>query len=205
MAEFKFDNLVSNLPDSFAKSKDSNNYKLLATEKYISDIIYNDIQDLFNALDIDNASGKVLDMYGGRLGINRGAMTDEQYLIMLKAKIAQNLSDGTRESISNVLSFILECQTADIQIRSGTNTGEVIIENIPLLLLINAGFDIEQIIGIVNIILPVGVKVASHSFSGTFEFGSAENEYDQNKGFADDDMTIGGYFGIETTMEQEAL
>ena len=42
----------------------------------------------------------------------------------------------------------------------------------------------------------MNVKVETFAFTGTFEFGEDEYEYDETKGFADDDGTIGGYLGL---------
>ena len=195
MQEFNYTNLVKNLPDAFAKDKESNNYKLLAIKEDIDANIEQIINQIFDILDFDNATGKTLDLYGERIGIKRGSMTDAQYLIMLRAQIAQNMSDGTRDSIAKVLSFILQCNTSDIQIKGGENTGEVIVDNVPLALLINAGFEPEKIIEIINTLLSVGVVVQSSSFTGTFEYATSYGETSDTKGYGDLDGTIGGYYG----------
>lgn len=207
MKKFNYEVLVKNLPDSFDKKhpikdnkyENSNNNKILSIDSEINAAFFNAISEIETNLDIDIASLNVLDMFGERLKLERGSMSDEQYRIMLKAKIASNSCDGTRESIANVLSFILNCPSSDIKIKSGNSTGEVILENIPLELLINAEFTISEIIDIINNLLAEGVKIYSYGFTGTFEFGEQENDYEENKGFSDG-KTIGGYLGVNNTL-----
>lgn len=207
MKKFNYEVLVKNLPDSYDKRhpisddkyENSNNNKILSIGSAISTAFLNTVSEIETNLDIDKASLNALDMFGERLNLKRGSMNDEQYRIMLKAQIARNSCNGTRKSIANVLSFILNCSSSDIKIKNGNSTGEVILENIPLELLINAEFTIVEIIDIINNLLSEGVKIYSYGFTGTFEFGEQENDYDENKGFSDGKI-IGGYLGINNTL-----
>lgn len=200
MAQFNYENFTSNMPDAFQKDKQGNIHKLLSIEKHIYDRIHTMFQSVYEVLDINNAKGKVLDMYGERLNLKRGAYPDEQYLILLKTKIAQNLSDGTRDSIAKALAFVLSTTTDKIRIKSDDKTGSVQILDVPLMVLTEAGFLDEQITELVESLLPQGVTVSGANFTGTFEFGTVDEngtmEYDETKGFADIEGTIGGYLGL---------
>lgn len=196
MSIFNYEDFVENLPDAFYKKKDGNNYKLMLVEKHIYDRINEMFQSIFDILEIDNAKGSVLDMYGERLNLKRGTWDDTQYLIQLKSKIAQSMSDGSRNSIAKALAFVLSSTTDRIQLKSREDGNGIEIADIPLGLLYDAKFEEQQIIEIVESLLPQGVHVLQTEFSGTFEFGETETEYDETKGFADLEGTIGGYFGL---------
>lgn len=196
MTDFNWDSLVSNLPDTFRQDENSNNYKLFLVEQYIYKKIHDMLQSVFNILDIDNATGKTLDEYGERLNLKRGKLTDLQYLIQLKAKIAQSLCDGSRDSVVKALAYVLSSTTDKMKLVEGDKKNTIKIKDIPLTLLFEAGFTADQITAMIEELLPVGVHVSQAEFSGTFEFGQSENEQDNTKGFADESGTIGGYFGL---------
>ena len=69
---------VDNLPDAYRKDTDSNNYKILNIQKIEIDGIKEDTEDVYNTLDLDQATGKTLDLYGDMLGQARGFATDDQ-------------------------------------------------------------------------------------------------------------------------------
>lgn len=194
MAIFNFDELASNLPDAFRQDKDSNNYKLLLVEKHIYYKINAMLQSVFDILDIDNATGKTLDMYGERLNLKRGAATDAQYLIRLKSAISQSMSDGSRDSVAKALAFVLSSTPDKIKLKSiGDNTVKLL--DLPMSVVIKAGLTNDEITEIVSKMLPPCVEVKA-DFTGTFEFSDTDNDYDENGGFADLDGNFGGYFGL---------
>lgn len=197
-----YDDPIKNIPDAFKKGTDSNNYKLLQINKDTTDIVKATVESLFNALNINNAKGKVLDdIYGGRVHLQRGTLSDEQYLIRLRAKMMQNIVNGSFPDLVESLSYALQCDKSAIHIVESSKPNRVNIKDIPLEVIFSAGFTIEDITAMIENMLPLGVKIEERFFTGTFEFGG-ENEYDKNKGFADVDGNIGGYFGM---LEEVAL
>lgn len=196
MADFNWESLVSNLPDTFSQDENSNNYKLFMIEQNIYQKIYSMLQSVFNILDLDNATGNTLDMYGKRLNLKRGQLNDLQYLIQLKAKIAQSLCDGSHESIAKALGYVLSSSTDKIKLVESSKKNTIQIKDIPMALLSEAEFSADEITQIVEDLLAVGVHVSQANFSGTFEFAENETTYDESKGFADDAGTIGGYLGL---------
>lgn len=50
MKEFDFDNHVNNLPDCYNKDTSKNNYKILATEKAVTDGLRKDIEAIYVCL-----------------------------------------------------------------------------------------------------------------------------------------------------------
>lgn len=197
-----YDDPIKNLPDAFKKDSGSNNYKLLQINKNTTDILKSASADLFNALNINNAKGKVLDdIYGGRVHLQRGTLTDEQYVIRLRAKMMQNIASGSFPDLVESLSYALQCDKSAIHIVESDTPNRVKIKDIPLETIFGAGFTIADITAMIENMLPLGVKIEERFFTGTFEFGG-ENEYDENKGFADASGNIGGYFGM---FEEAAL
>lgn len=194
--EFNFDNLVLNLPDAYKKTPESNNHKLLLVEKHIYNGIRSMLQTIFDSLDIDNASGAALDMWGQRQNVPRGSSDDTQYRIRIKANIAQSLCDGSRNSVADALAYMLSTDTSKIKIKDGEQTGLVHLIDIPLTLLVDGGFTTDQIIAMIEAMLAEGVHLSYYEFSGTFEFSGTDDDYDESKGFADVEGSIGGYFGL---------
>ena len=194
MAEFNFDNLAANLPDAFVKDTDSNNYKFLLIKKKINDRILKMIQDVEACLDIDNCTGATLDAWGRRQGVARGTSTDEQYLLRIKASIAQSFCDCSRNSVAEALAYVLSCTTDKIKI-TGDNYSVSVID-IPLATVQKAGFTDEQITELISSLMPTGVRVESVSYSGTFELGETFGEQDTEKGLSDIERTVGGYLGM---------
>lgn len=187
---------VNKLPDSYRKDIDSNNYKLLnLNEQAIADV-KSDSNAVYDVLDIANASGKTLDLYGDMVGQKRGVLNDTQYKYMILTKIGINIVQGNYKTVIDAMMNIFDCKASDIVIEDSDKPCMVNVVTFPLERLVNAGFSSTQAIQLLEKLLPIGVSVDSADFDGTFEFAETENEYDELKGFADESGTIGGYFGL---------
>lgn len=103
-----------NLPDVFAKDPNSNNYKILEIVRRESVILRGRSAFVESILDISNASGKTLDLYGERVGQKRGLATDDQYRVLILARILRNLSNGSYNSVVKCLSMIFNCDPSEI-------------------------------------------------------------------------------------------
>ena len=203
MAEFYFDNLAKNLPDIYKKDTSSNNYKILEIERNANNALREALNEIEYILDINNATGATLDMYGERFGQARGKATDAQYIAMIKSKIIRSLCDGSYKNIVDAICYTFNCGIDDVLITE-TKPMTVLLEKLPLSAIITAGFDTKQAEQIVKNILPVAVQLESVLFEGSFEFAETENEYDETAGFGETvDSEIGGYLGW--TGSQETL
>lgn len=198
-------NLVKNLPDAYKKTTDSNNFKILEVERLACEDLRKTLQEIDNILDIDNAKGKTLDMYGERVGQARGLANDDKYILMIKAKIMRNLSNGSYPSIINALCETFECEPSQVLVIDDTEPCTVKVMSLPLSVINAAGLTISQTLAIIKSILPVGISLTSFYFEGTFEFGADENEIDETKGFAisEADQSIGGELGAMQGDEQD--
>lgn len=197
MSEFISDNHVKNLPDSYCKTSESNNFKLLEIERLTMAENRQTLQQLSDILNLDNAKGKTLDMYGDMVGQARGNATDEQYILMIKAKLMRNLSNGSYPSILNALCVTFNCNPNEISIIESEKPCAVEIVILPLKTIIKANISTDDTLGLIKQLLPVGVTLQSYLFDGTFAFSSVEDEYSEDEGFCDvEGGTIGGYFGM---------
>lgn len=197
MSEFIKDNHVKNLPDVYCKSKDSNNYKLLELERLTLDEYRETLYQLFDVLDLENARGQTLDMYGMMAGQPRGKATDEQYILMIKAKLMQNLSNGSHPSILNALCVTFDSSPDEITIVENENPCKVDVISLPLRAIIKSNINTKDTTAMIQQLLPAGVTLTSYLYNGTFTFSDQENEYGENEGFCDvEGGMIGGYFGI---------
>ena len=193
----KINDYVNALPDAYKKTPDSNNYKLLQMEERLVGGLRDDMDLLFDALDIHKATGKTLDLYGESYGQARGSLTDEQYRLIILQRIARNMAKGDYNSIVKALAVAFGVTTDYVAFEETENPAEVRAENLPYTIMLNAGLTGAQIIEMLKAILPVGVKLASDlNLEGTFEFSAFDNEYNEEAGFGDFGQTIGGTLGV---------
>lgn len=196
---------VDNLPDAYRKDTDSNNYKILNIQKIEIDGIKKDTEDVYNTLDLDQATGKTLDLYGDMLGQARGYATDDQYRVMIKAKIVRNLMTGSLDSIINAGCLMFGCEPNEMHIVEDESPASVKIISLPYRVINYVGLSASQVVELIIKLVPVGITVKSAELQGTFEFGTTDSEYDEEKGFAisEADQSIGGYVGYVYSAEHE--
>lgn len=193
---FDRNELARNLPDAYSKGSDSNNAKILAVEKSALDQLHDAVSAIYDSLDIDKATGKTLDLYGDMVGQRRGPATDEQMRVLIRNKITRNLASGDYNSIVNAICVTFGCEPADVSLKETDEPCKVTLEGLPLSKLNESNIDISTAVQIINGLMPAGVFMEVMSFSGTFEFSGEDLELDESSGFADEDQTVGGYFGL---------
>ena len=190
------------LPDCYEKGSLSNNNKLLLLDSELQTEAYNDIIKIMNCLDLNIASGKTLDLMGESVGQVRGNLTDEQYRIFILVRIMRNVGNSDYNSIINILKMLLTCNGTEVDVNDITieNDEKPATVKIDIEKLRNGSFSVftvEQVVDIVNAILPATVTISTTSLLGTFEFGSSEGESDVTKGFGStEDSTVGGALGL---------
>ena len=204
MSEFK-SVYVDNLPDVYRKDTSSNNYKILNIQKIEIDGIKEDTEDVYNTLDLDQATGKTLDLYGDMLGQVRGYATDDQYRVMIKSRIVRNLMTGSLDSIINAGCLMFGCDPSEMHIIEDESPAAVKIISLPYRVINYVGLSASQVVELIIKLVPVGITVKSAELQGTFEFGTTDSEYDEEKGFAisEADQSIGGYLGYIYSAENE--
>lgn len=214
MKSFDEKNHVNNLPDYYAKSETSNNYKLLKSEKISVDSLSTDIRDLFEMLEIDNAIGATLDKYGEMVGQPRGVATDAQYRYMIRSKIMQNLSNGDYGSVLKALYMTFNCNPSEISIMESVKPCVVAVTKVPFAAIAKAGLNTKQAEQIIKRLIPVGINIETFFFTGTFEFSESETDMQLDgttKGFTDTEENMkkfnayGGFLGEIYDNDEEDL
>lgn len=194
--QFNRENPVKNLPDAYRKTADSNNRKILEIEKRAMDDLRAGLQGVSDCLDLEQATGKTLDLFGEIYGQARGLATDEQYRVMIKAKIARQYARSDHDSIVTAISSAFGCEPKEILLVEPEGACSVRVEELPFEKLNKNGIDIITAVQIVSRLIPAGVQLESLNFSGTFEFGGTDMVYDEEAGFGNEEQTIGGTLGL---------
>ena len=206
MKLYSGENLAYNLPDSYAKDAKSNNSKILEIERSEVEKIRTTLREIDAILDLENAYGKTLDLYGARVGQARGQATDDQYRVLIKAKIVRNLSNGSIPSFIESICATFSCAPTEIVISEMADTCALKIDSLPLSAITKAGFSTSQTVAIIESLLPVGARLDSFLFNGTFEFAASEGVYTEGKGFTDvEGGEGGGYFGAINGDENDII
>ena len=117
---------------------------------------------------------------------------------MIKSKIARNHADADYNSIINAICITFNCKPTDVIFTELDEPCKVKLDGLPISKLNEANIDMSTAVAIINALMPVGVFMESMNFAGTFEFagGAEDMTYDEEKGFGDEEQTIGGYLGL---------
>ncbi|MFL0584728.1 hypothetical protein ACH0B6_19340 [Solibacillus silvestris] len=205
---FSTKEIVNRFVDYFKKDSTSNIAKLMHIFSDQLLQLQETTERVADWRDIDNAQGKALDDIGSNVNQPRGKATDEVYRILLKSKIARNLSDGSINTIINVIAVALSVPPSQIRIvekwhdELEPEPAALKLIEMPLQRINEAGLDPINFVRIVQKTVAAGIKVDAIELAGTFEFGDANvsSNFDVSKGFGDiNDESIGGYFGAVYT------
>lgn len=193
--------VMNNLPDSYCKSKDCNNYKLFQCITPEFDLLVRQILELRKSINIDYAHGGTLDKIALNVNQARGSVNDIVLRTLMKAKIAADMSEGTIDTLLDVIGFIIGDETNKSQVEEMYNDSEnpepaAINIIVPAEGIIDAGVTLGQFVALITNIKAAGVRVYAN-LQGTFEFGEiAEYGPEYDTGFADIEQTTGGSLGI---------
>ena len=193
--------MLRRLTDVFRKDPDSNIGKLMAIFAEQLQKLEQTVQRVEEWRDIDKAEGTTLDRIGENVGQPRGVATDEIYRILIKSKIARNLSKGDINTIITVLATALNTDPSEIRIVELYNDpvapepAAISIIQLPLKRINEVGMDPTQFARIVQRTVAAGVRVGVIELVGTFEYGSIGDPPDLERGFADINQTFGGTLG----------
>lgn len=152
------------LPDSFKKSTDSTNYKLLQL-LHLAELDANaDFNSIIEYRNIKNAYGKTLDKYGEMVGISRSGATDEQYRLKIRGKLARMASDGTCNKIISLTADMVGVEPENISIKE--NDMSIAIKGITLDALENTGCKSAEITSAIAETLSAGVSLEPPIYEG---------------------------------------
>ncbi|MCY8061590.1 DUF2612 domain-containing protein [Bacillus spizizenii] len=198
--------LIGKLTDAFLKDEKSNIGKLFLIVDEQLTALKSALITAENWRDIDAAKGKALDLLGDNVSQNRGRATDEIYRVLIRGKVARNVSDGTTNRIIEALAKTLNCKPSEIHIVSSKENNEdepaaIIVKKAPIEALSKVGMSATQFSNIVQKTVAAGVRVAYVDLNGTFRFSSSANSIETSQyGFSTDGTdggTLGGIFQPE--------
>lgn len=199
---FSRKDMRSRFTEVYNKQPDSNIGKLISILYQPLQHIENTLDTIQNWRDINLAKGTTLDRIGENIVQPRGAATDEVYRILLKSKVARNLSPADINTIIEVLALALDCDGSEIRIEEKyTDPNEpepaaLSLLQVPIARLNEVGLSPAQFGQIVQKTVSAGVRVAQIDLSGTFMLASKRAEVEKSKrGLSNIEMTVGGTLG----------
>ncbi len=192
---------LTRLTDAYNKDPNGNVAKLLQVTAQELEEIEESLGTVKAWRNVDEAEGQALDAIGYNVQQWRGQATDPVYRILIKSKVARNLSDGTLDALVKILAVTLDVDPEEVRI-TPTWAEEMASVHIDITAepLNEAGFSLEQFGRLCNRIVSAGVR-AYVMLEGTFEFSSQEDtlESDPEAGFNElvegDPGDVGGFFG----------
>lgn len=194
------------LTSKYTKNPDSNIGKIIKLYSEQYDAIKKDLSTQIDWKDINKAQGKALDDIGRMFGIPRGTADDEQYRVRIKIGISKNISDGTINSVIEILATTLAVELKTVHIESMWTQGvpnTIKISNIPYKALVAAGMTQDELIEITKSIVAAGINVETLELEGTFRFSKFkdQNEISPDTGFYNEATGTGGTFGAIMKVE----
>lgn len=194
--------MLKRFADTYNKSPNSNLGKLIAILHSQLAAVNDTLETIREWHDIDTAQGTTLDRIGTNVVQPRGAATDEIYRVLLKSKIARNLSKTDINTIIQVLALALDCDYSDIRIKekfddpNEPEPAAISLIQVPIKRLNEVGMSPIQFGQIIQKTVAAGVRVAMIELAGTFRLSSQYAVLEQSSyGLADPDMTTGGTLG----------
>ncbi|GAC41694.1 hypothetical protein [Paenibacillus popilliae] len=193
--------LISRLTDVYRKDEGSNIGKLMSIIAAELERLQDTQQRMLTWRDIDKAEGTTLDRIGTNVVQPRGAASDDVYRVLLKSKIARNLSKGDIDTVIRVISVAVGAPYSEIEIcEKYTDPVEpepaaISLMRLPLDRVNASGISLEQFACIIQRTVAAGVRVDAVELAGTFSFGAIGDSADPASGFADLVQTTGGRLG----------
>ena len=192
---------VKHLSDAWNKEQTGNNAKMLSLNEGSVSTLRAVFKQLYDCLDIEQATGKTLDYYGDAVGQKRGDLSDDKFRVLILYRAAVNVSGVDYQSVVDNIINVLGCSASNFTLKEMQDEGQpatVKITDMPYSLLDRIRFTSAEIFQIVKLLLPIGVNLDFAGLDGTFEFCS-EADYvlvDNDKSFADEALTVGGTWGM---------
>jgi hypothetical protein len=199
---FSLMDMLSRFADVFNKDPNSKLGRVLG-------ILHGGLQEANGTLEtvrawrsLDTAQGTTLDLIGQNVAQPRGAATDEIYRVLIRSKIARNLSKTDVNTIIQVLALALNCDLSEIRIQEKFNDeiepepAAISLIRVPIKRLNEVGMSPLQFGQIIQKTVAAGVRVSVIELSGSFRLSSQYGVLETGvNGLADPDMTTGGTIG----------
>lgn len=195
-----FENMMRSLTESYTKNPNSNIGKLILLVSGQMEDLNDTLDKIEKWRDINQAEGETLDLLAANVGQMRGQATDEVLRILIRARVARNLSNGTMDGVINSLAVTLNTTPDKFGIKElyddplTPEPAAIVITGLPIEVINQSGMSALQFGRITQRVVASGVRVAAIDLSGTFAFSSQANavEVDTATGFAPVNQSTGG-------------
>lgn len=194
--------LLARFPDIYDKRLDSNLGKLMTIVAEQLDKVQQTLALISAWRAIDTAEGTTLDNIGENVDQDRGAATDEIYRMLIKSKIARNMSTADIDTIIRVIAIAVGAPYDEIEVKAKYDDpiepepAAIALIGLPLSYVNNIGISLGQFARIIQKTAAAGVRVESVELQGTFEFGDLPLTTSQTAGLGDvNDSSVGGTLG----------
>lgn len=94
---------IQRVPTWFKVSEDSNNMKILSLILPEIELLHKTNKDLYELLDINNATDKLLDIFGKNIGEKRNGQSDDQYRKRILSKFPRLKSKKTHNNVTRII------------------------------------------------------------------------------------------------------
>lgn len=162
--QFNYEVYVKNLPDSYRKSANSNNHKILTIEKQALNAVKTDVSAIFDCLDIWQATGKTLDLYGEMYNVTRSGMDDDEYRLFILLKLVQVRAGSDHTSIVNTLAATLGMPLEVFAITDSDISGNVDVD-FPYTVFQEAGIGPKRMVDALKEMLGAGIGIGKFKLS----------------------------------------
>ena len=199
--------MLKKLPDNYNKEEAEGSGKGSNIRTLFSIVAskFNQLESTVNLIelykDIDEAQGATLDLIGQDAGQARNGASDPFYRILIKARMARNLSTADVNTIIRALAITLSCPYEEIYISEVSDKGVRLPASIakvefPLDSMQDAGMTSEEMKQLLKQIIAGGVNIEEIWLRGSFAFSDVYNEPESSQyGFAVVAQTVGGTLG----------
>ena len=197
--------MLERLTDAYNKKPDGNLGKMLSIVASELSQLQSTLNTVETYRDIDQAEGNTLDRIGQNVQQFRGQAEDPVYRILIKSKIARNLSDGSVNTLIDTLTITLNTDPENVEVDELYNHPSnpepaAVFVSVPAERLNEVGLSLSQFGRLTNRIVAAGVR-AEVLFEGTFQFSSSYDSVniDNEKGFNEliegEPGDVGGFLG----------
>lgn len=195
-----FENMIRSLTESYTKNPNSNIGKLILLVSGQMEDLDETLRKIEDWRDINQAEGETLDLIAANVGQMRGLATDEVLRILIRARVARNLSNGTLDGIIQSLAVTLNTTPDKFGIKELYNDSltpepaAIVITGLPIEVINQSGMSAVQFGKITQRVVASGIRVAAIDLSGTFDFSSQYDVLENNTatGFAPTTQATGG-------------
>lgn len=153
--------MLNMITDALNKNPNSNIGKIFQVFAQEYNDVNNTLLTMREWSDLENAEGKYLDDIGEDINQKRGNANDTKFRLLIRAKRARSLTDGTINQIIKALATTLNIESKEIKVHQSFDIepASLMIEAIPTEKIINAGLPYKEYRNILESLVGAGINI----------------------------------------------